>query len=274
MTYTKRSNILVRAEGGLGDCLLANRLIPAIREKHEKSCIHFAFDNDRGETYQLDVLRHFYPNISDQYYIFSHCDKSNYDYFYDLHIDKMEWTTYDFDWVSRFYYFPKTVQRYEKKDYVCLHLTHNLWEPKNLKKDYITKLVNALYEVDQNLVAICTEEEKERYSDVLDKVEVVCQSVIKACQTVLHAKAFVTIDSGFKYMAYSNGVPTIETADYYSQVGVTHPMIKARWLPFQERGLPLYSDPKYFAVGLKNILENRISSIFPYNTSTKEVFKL
>lgn len=274
MIYTKPSEILVRIEGGLGDCLLSNRFIPAIMDKHPNSYITVGFDNSRGEDYQLSVLKEFYPHLSDRYCLWKDVYKNDVDYFYDLHIDKMKWTTYDFDWLSRFYYFPKTVQKHDKKDYVCLHLTHNLWEPKNLKKDYITKLVNALHEVDQNLVAICTEQEKERYADVLDKVDIVCSSVIKACRTVLHAKAFVTIDSGFKYMAYSNGVPTIETADYYSQVGATHPMIKARWLPFQERGLPLYSDPQYFAVGLKNVLENRISSIFPYNSSNKKVFKL
>ena len=90
----------------------------------------------------------------------------------------------------------------------------------------------------------------------------------------MSAKVFITIDSGFKYIAYANGVPTIETADYYSQVGATHPMIRARWLPFQERGLPLYSDPQYFVVGLKNILGNRISSIFPYHNSNDKAFKL
>jgi len=274
MIYTKPFDILVKIEGGLGDCLLGNRFIPAIIEKYPNSSITVGFDNSRGEAYQLSVLKEFYPHLSDRYCLWKDAYKYNVDYFYDLHIDKMKWTTYDFDWLSRFYYFPKTVKNYEKQDYVCLHLTHNLWEPKNLQKDYITKLVNALHEVDQNLVAICTEKEKERYADVLEKVDIVCDSVVKACETVLHAKAFITIDSGFKYMAYANGVPTIETADYYSQVGVTHPMIKARWLPFQERGLPLYSDPQYFAVGLKNILENAISSIFPYNNSNKKTFKL
>ncbi len=274
MTSTTQSKVLVRAEGGLGDCLLSNRFIPAIREYHSDCHITFAFDNDRDETYQLSVLEDFYSSMSDRYCFWSEIEEQDFDYFYDLHIDKMKWTTYDFDWLSRFYYFPKPEITVRKGDYVCLHLTHNLWEPKNLKKDYITKLVNSLYDTGNKLVAICTEKEKERYSDVLDKVKIVCSSIDEACITVMEAKAFVTIDSGFKYMAYANGVPTIETADYYSQVGATNPMIKARWLPFQERGLPLYSDPQYFVVGLKNILENRISSIFPYNNSIQRTFKI
>ena len=66
-----QSKILVRGEGGLGDCLLANRFIPAIKEKHPNSEITFALDNDRGETFQLDVLSHFYPDMSDNYSFFS-----------------------------------------------------------------------------------------------------------------------------------------------------------------------------------------------------------
>lgn len=267
-----QSKILVRGEGGLGDCLLSNRFIPAIREYHDNCHITFGFDNYRGESYQLNVLNRFYPNMSNIYCLWNEVDENDFDYFYDLHIDKMKWTTYDFDWLSRFYYFPKTEVSVEKKDYVCLHLTHNLWEPKNLKKEYITELVSRLYDEGHKLVAICTEKEKERYSDVLDKVEIVCSNIEEACMTVMSAKAFLTIDSGFKYMAYANGVPTLETADHYSEVGGTHPMFKVRWLPFQERGIPLYSDPTYFTVGLKNILENKISSIFPYNTSIKETF--
>ena len=280
-----QSKILIRGEGGLGDCLLANRFIPAIREYHSDCHITFALENDRGESFQLDVLNKFYPSMSDRYCLWedvcskeieqeSNNNKNYFDYFYDLHIDKMEWTKYDFDWLSRFYYFPKTEVRVEKGDYVCLHLTHNLWEPKNLRKDYITELVNCLYDKGHKLVAISTEKERERYSDVLDKVQIVCSSIEDACMTVMSAKAFITIDSGFKYMAYANGVPTLETANYYSQIGVTYPKIKARWLPFQERGLPLYSDPEYFAVGLENILGNRICSIFPYNTSIQQTFSI
>jgi ADP-heptose:LPS heptosyltransferase len=275
MTSTTQSKVLVRAEGGLGDCLLSNRFIPAIREYHSDCHITFAFDNHRGETYQLDVLKKFYASIADRYCFWHEIVKSDYDLFYDLHIDKMEWTTYDFDWLSRFYYFPKPEVKLAKKDHVCLHLTHASHDPvKHLRKDYITRVVDSLYEVEKNLLVICTNEEIDCYENVSSKVDVFCGSIVDVCEKVLTAKAFVTIDSGFKYMAYANGVPTIETANYYYQVGVTHPMIKARWLPFQERGLPLYSDPQYFAIGLRNILENGISSIFPYNNSNNKTFKL
>jgi hypothetical protein len=186
----------------------------------------------------------------------------------------MEWSTYDFDWLSRFYYFPKPKTEIQKKDIVCLHLTHNKWAPKNLEKAYITSLVNELLKIFPNITAICTESEKERYDDVKNKIKIHCSNVISACEVVASSRAFITIDSGFKYIAYAYGVPTIETADYYFEAGLTHPMIRARWLPFQERGLPLYSDPKLFAVGLKNTLENKISSLFPLAKDIKSAFKL
>lgn len=269
-----QSRILIRLEGGLGDCLLSSRFIPAIKEKHPNCFILAGYDNSRGETYQLKVLKEFYPSFYNSLEPWESAKQKNFDYFYDLHIDKMEWTKYDFDWLSRFYYFPKPEIEVKKEDYVCLHLTHDKWEPKNLKTEYIEKLVESIYKIEKNIVAICTETETEKYRNVLDKVSLRAGSVVDACKSVAASKAFITIDSGFKYVAYAYGVPTIETADYYANLGATHPMIKARWLPFPERGIPLYSNPEFFSTSLKNVLENRISSIFPFHNSTPETFKI
>lgn len=273
----ENGNILVKFEGGLGDCLLANRFIPAIKEKHPGFRIHCALEKNavyKNEAFQTEVLSHFYKDFYDSFILFDQSLIDKYNYFYNLHIDKMDWSSYDFDWLSRFYYFPKPKIKIQKKETVCLHLTHNKWEPKNLKKTYITALVNELLNTFPNIVAICTESEKERYDDVKDKIKIHCSNVISACEVVASSRVFVTIDSGFKYIAYAYGVPTIETADYYLQAGSTHSMIKARWLPFEERGLPLYSDPKFFTIALKNILENKIASIFPLAKDVKATFKL
>tara|TARA_R110000824_G_scaffold20482_5_gene77106 strand:+ start:6656 stop:7474 length:819 start_codon:yes stop_codon:yes gene_type:complete len=270
----EQSSILVRGEGGLGDCLLANRFIPAIREYHPDSEITFALDNDRGESFQLDVLSYFYPEISDNYSFFSDHEPSHFDYFYDLHIDKMLWTQYSFDWLSRFYYFPKPKIEIEKEDFVCLHLTHDKWPPKNLSKYYIARLIEEIRKVHPFIKAICTESEKESYEDILNEDEVVCSDIITACKTVAASKAFITIDSGFKYIAYAYGVPTIETADYYKEIGKVHPMIKARWLPFNERGLPLMYNVEFFKAALYNILNNKISTISPFFNTNENIFKI
>ena len=101
-----------------------------------------------------------------------------------------------------------------------------------------------------------------------------CADIVTACKTVAAAKAFITIDSGFKHIAYAYGVPTIETADYYIEVGQVHPMIKARWLPFNERGVPLLYNVDFFKIALRNIFNNKISSIFPFHKDSKETFNL
>jgi ADP-heptose:LPS heptosyltransferase len=273
----RKSKILVKLEGGLGDCLLSNRFLPAIIEKHPNSEIYCGFEKNKiysDESFQTDVLSFFYGEFYKEFIIFDEKTIDNYDYFYNLHIDKMDWTKYDFDWLSRFYYFPKPKVEIEKKDFVCVHLTHNKWAPKNLNKNYITNLVNELINVHPNIAAVCTETEKESFSLVKDKIEIVCSDIISACKTVAASKALITIDSGFKYIAYAYGVPTIETADYYLNPGTTHPMIKSRWLPFCERGLPLYCDERNFSISLKNILENKIASLFPLASNIRDAFKL
>ena len=212
--------------------------------------------------------------MSDNYSFFSDHNPDDFDHFYDLHIDKMLWTTYDFDWLSRFYYFPKPKVKVEKEDYVCLHLTHNKWPPKNLPKYYIKQLIDTIKKIHPNVKAICTESELSSYEDILGEKEIVCSDIITACETVAAAKVFITIDSGFKYIAYSYGVPTIETADYFTEVGQVHPLIKVRWLPFNERGIPMLYNTEFFKIALTNILENKISTVFPFHKDSKQTFKL
>ena len=71
----------VRFEGGLGDCLLANRFVPAIKEFHKKSKITCVFDNNRSETFQIEVLKKFYPSFYHNFISISEFDKNNFDYF-------------------------------------------------------------------------------------------------------------------------------------------------------------------------------------------------
>ena len=51
-------------------------------------------------------------------------------------------------------------------------------------------------------------------------------------------------------------------------------MIKARWLPFNERGVPLLYNVDFFKIALRNIFNNKISSIFPFHKDSKETFNL
>ena len=143
-----------------------------------------------------------------------------------------------------------------------------------MPKYYIEKLIEAIKKVNPYVRAICTESEIDSFSNCLSEDEIVCEDIVTACETVAVAKAFITIDSGFKHIAYAYGVPTIETADYYTEVGQVHPMIKARWLPFNERGVPLLYNVNFFAVALSNILNNKISTLHPFNNLNSNIFNL
>ena len=281
-------NIAVKLEGGLGDCLLATRFVPAIKEYHNvtECYITCCYENNRNEAYQLDILPQLYPSFYNSYVLLNYRidginlplvksqDLHQYDQFYNLKIDDMEWTTYDFNWLSKFYYFPKPETNWTSKDYICLHLTHDRWPPKNLDRSYITQIVKELLQIYPNIKAITTPKESVSYNDVSSMIDVCQGSMMDTCRIVGESKAFLTIDSGFKYIAYACGVPTIEIADHFSSPGTIHPMINARWLPFPSRGLPLYTDPKIISICMNNILKNKIAVLYPYQNSNKHTFKL
>lgn len=281
--------IAIRIEGGFGDCILSTRFVPAIKEYHKDTDnnIICCYDNDRDESYQIDVLKYFYKSFYDEYVllnrsisgleslpIINHSDLSQYDAYYNLKIDDMQWATYNFDWLSRFYYFPKPDIHLDKEDYICVHLTHNKWPPKNLSKEYITSVIEKLYDIHPRIVAIASQSELSSYDNVKSKIQIVHGDIVDICKTVGRSRVFLTIDSGFKYIAYSYGVPTLEVADYYFEPGITHPMIHARWLIYPSRGLPLYTDPEIIKIGIKNILDNKIATLYPYQNSNHTTFKL
>ena len=55
-------NISVRLEGGLGDCLLGNRFVSAIKEKYPDSDITAYIDSE-GKTFQKEGLEILYPSM-------------------------------------------------------------------------------------------------------------------------------------------------------------------------------------------------------------------
>jgi hypothetical protein len=139
-------------EVSLGDHLLANRFVPAIKEKYPNYDI-YAYSNTDGKTFQKEVLNLLYPsfykeilvipnkkykkcvinsqfgeetyngcieNIPDEWYnkLTSHTK------WYNLHIDSLSFLDYDFDWLRYFRFFPKPEYQPEKnkEDYIICHL--------------------------------------------------------------------------------------------------------------------------------------------------------
>ena len=144
--------ISVRMEGGLGDHLVANRLIPAIKEQNPRCKIDL-FSDTEGKTMQSDILDNMWPsyfneiyvipskkfksfkiessnfppedypghldNVPDDYSILMQDDKI-YDKFYDLHIDSLKWLNHDYPWFKYFHHFPKPERNISLED--CINL--------------------------------------------------------------------------------------------------------------------------------------------------------
>ena len=55
--------IAVRLEGGLGDCLLGNRFVSAIKEKYTDANVTAYIDSE-GKTFQKECLDTLYPFVN------------------------------------------------------------------------------------------------------------------------------------------------------------------------------------------------------------------
>jgi ADP-heptose:LPS heptosyltransferase len=198
-------NIAVRLEGGIGDCLLANRFVFAIKEKYPNSKITAYIDSE-GQTFQKEALETLYPNVYKELKIIP-CKKykelwihsqfgeelnrgilenvpdeireemeTKYDKFYDLHIDSLKWTEYDFDWLRYFYFFPKpelVCKNLLKDDYIILHLVSSGSTSDRLENWYIDELIGTLRKsLDSKLkIVLISKAEREIRLKLIEKAD-------------------------------------------------------------------------------------------------------
>ena len=233
-------NISVRLEGGAGDCLLGHRFATAIKEKYPDSSITAYIDSE-GKTFQKEVIECLYPSFykeikiipnkkykefwvdcqfgTDNYYgalenvpdeIRS--EMESYDKFYDLHIDSLKWTGYDFDWLRYFKFFPKPELKVnnDRGNYIVLHLVSSTSAGHRLEDWYITKLISLLSESNK-CVIISTSDTNKFYEDVknLPNVEIFNGPIEDVCSLISNATMMIATDSGFRYIAYGYGIPTL-----------------------------------------------------------------
>ncbi len=204
----------------------------------------------------------------------------NCDKFYDLHIDGLKWMSYDFDWLRYFHFFPKPRQTlFHEMDprpykYVVMHLHSATSKGHVLEQFYIDGLVKKVSEY-TNVVLISTPEDNHLYEHLkssgstqadrlVGKVEVLNGSIDEVFYAISHANAMVSTDSGFRYIAYGSGVPTIAfSANCIApgQVPLSH---EIRWLMFTKHILPLNYSFTFVAKAVKNILENKGFGLVPF----------
>ncbi len=298
MSNIKRINL--RLEGGLGDHLLATRFVVAIKEKYPEARIKGYCDTN-GKTFQRDALQSAYGHLFDELVVIpskkfkefwvdcqfgtdnfygalenvpddvrkemtEDCDK-----FYDLHIDGLKWMNYDFDAMRYFYFFPRPNigdVKYENGsslgDYVVMHLHSSTSKGHILEQFYIDGLIKKISEFTK-VILISTPEDNHLYNHLEnDKVGIFNGPVEQVFTVIGNAKAMISTDSGFRYIAYGCNVPVITFSANCMAPGQVPLSHQLRWLMFTSQILPLNYSFTFVAKVIKNILSNKGYGLVPF----------
>ncbi len=290
-------NISVRLEGGLGDCILGARFVPAIKEKYPGSEVTAYIDSE-GKTFQKEALEYIYPSMfkeikviqskkykefwvdcqfgTDNYYGAlenvpdeTRKEMEGYDKFYDLHIDSLKWTNFDFDWLRYFKFFPRPEIKKEntKGDYVVFHLISATSTGHRLEKWYATRLIKEVAATIK-VVIISMPETNDYYSEVKDlpNVEIFNGTIPEIVDLISNSKMMVSTDSGFRYFAHGFSVPVITFSKQSTQAHSVLPSHHIRWLLFPEGCFPLNFDLIYIKSIIINTLNNPGHILVPFLT--------
>jgi len=299
-------NIAVRLEGGLGDHLLGNRFIHAIKDKYPSSNLHVFSDTENNPN-SINVLKALFPNIYNNTTVVGQRKDKNYkinsmfgeesypahidnlpddtlqaikncDIFYDLHIDGLKWLNYDFDWLRYYHFFPRPQielkQKYNEK-YIMAHLYARPDSPYNLDQRYVIDLLTKLSEIkDQKIVVVTMKQHKDYYQDLFNNPNIIIDTsdnVFDIFQIAAGCSAFIGIDSGIRYIPYHFSKPTFVFSKYCSQYGLVAPSHLIRWLIFEKNVFPIGFDINLVTDVLSNCIKNPASQIFPQYTNGVEM---
>jgi len=291
-------NIAVRLEGGLGDHLLGNRFIHAIKDKYPNSDLHIFSDTENNPN-SINVLKVLFPNIYNNTTVVGQRKDKNHkitsmfgeesypahinnlpddtlqaikncDIFYDLHIDGLKWLNYDFDWLRYYYFFPRPQielkQKYNEK-YIMAHLYSRPDSPYNLDQRYVIDLLTKLSEIkDHKVVVVTMEQHKEYYQELFNNPNVIIDTsdnVFEIFQIAAGCSAFIGIDSGIRYIPYHFSKPTFVFSKYCSEYGLVAPSHLIRWLIFEKNVFPMGFDINIVADILNNCIQNSANQLFP-----------
>ena len=290
------SKIAIRLEGGLGDHLLANRFVHSIKEKYPNNHLHI-FSDTEGNANSINVLQSLFPSIYKNFTVLGKRKNTNYkihsifgeevypahinnlpeeflndiksyDKFYDLHIDGLKWTKYDFDWLKYYYFFPtpeiKLTSPYEGK-YIMAHLYARPNSPYNLDQWYSIALLNKLSQTN-NIVVITMEEHKHFYSEVFDNKNIIIDcsnNIIDIFKIAKNCELFIGIDSGIRYIPYHFSKPVFVFSKYCQQYGNVAYSHLIRWLIFEKNVLPMHSNIEDVNRILNNVIKNKCFGLYP-----------
>lgn len=288
--------ILTRFEGGLGDCLLANRFLHAIKEKYPHDNIRVLFDTDNNPK-QEKVMCELWPNLYQDTKTLSNRKDKNFKFqtllgeetypahlnnmpdefneelkncnkFYDLHIDGLKWLKYDFDWLRYYYYFPKPFQQvcnphnYNLPEkFILMHMFARPGSPHNPEKQYTHDLITKLKET-LPVVVICNKEHFNHYDGL--NVNLIDPSFTECFDVASKCELFIGMDSGVRYIPYHYSKPTFVFSNFCSNYGKVHHAQLIRWLLFEKNVLPMNLHTKDVSRIVSNVIMDKSYALYPY----------
>lgn len=295
-------NISIRLEGGLGDHLLGNRFVCAIKDKHPEADLQIFSDTENNSS-SINILKKLFPSLYKNTTIIPSRKDKNYkistrfgtetypahvnnlpddilkeinksDKFYDLHIDGLKWLSYDFDWLRYYYFFPKPQIEPKQKHngkYIMAHLYARPNSPYNLDQGYVIDLLSKLSKIENYKIVVVTMKEHEvYYTDLFNNPNIIIDTpdnIFDVFQIAAECSAFIGIDSGIRYIPYHFSKPVFVLSKYCSQYGLVAPSHLIRWLIFEKNVFPIDFNTSLITDIIANCVENPASQLFPQYTS-------
>lgn len=289
--------INLRFEGGLGDHLLANRFLPAIKESFPDSEIHM-FSDTEGNPRSSDLLWELFdwyetttviPTRKDKNFKLksAFCSEEIYpahidnipdkfrdrmindcDLFFDLHIDGLKWQRYNFPWQRYFFSFPQP-KGYDnivlEKPFILCHFFSRKDSPYIMDEWYVSKLVKEISK-EYNLVLVADKNNPDSIyfnnKIAVENCKVVTPEMKEVFRLAGQCSAFIGIDSGIRYVPYHFCKPTFVFSKYCSQFGQVAHSHLVRWLLFKDAVFPLYFPVDRAAKILTNSIINPLGGFF------------
>tara|TARA_Y100000593_G_scaffold31767_3_gene62495 strand:- start:23984 stop:24988 length:1005 start_codon:yes stop_codon:yes gene_type:complete len=292
--------IAVRIAGNLGDHLAMNRLIPSIMEKYENAeitCYSYC-----AREYPANVLREFFPSFYKEVKFiprkdlpYSLCwiksehgnpvncaqhlvnspkeileEMKGYDKFYELTPTFFisEYKNYDFDWYSRYYYFPKPeieLECKDKDDFLVFHLDSSSDVNANvLSSEDIEKLILKFSSYIKCYVIVEKNPSFYSFAEKHDNIEILMGPISEIASYISKAKCFVGIASGFQYFAFTYGIPAVILAAQCQEKGFCDPNFMVPLGIYPHVYLPLSISYEEVFERVNVILKEKIFNVFPY----------
>jgi ADP-heptose:LPS heptosyltransferase len=300
--------VSIRLEGGIGDHLLANRFVAAIKEKHPDAQLNFYSDTE-GNNKQINLLKYAWPSIytnnnckvienrkSKDFKVKSQFGEETYNchlnnlpdhylrlfddsnYFYNLCIDNLDWMHYDIDWKRYFYFFPrpeKTVASSISKDnYILTHLFPRPNSDHNVEQWYAIALIKKLLQSGKRVVSVCQTEYMDFYKEIVElndhNFTLTDCSLEEFFDLSEKCSSFIGVDSGLRYFPLHYGKPTYVFSKYCQEPFQAWPSHILRWLIFDKYVLPMHYDINTVSDIIVNSIIHPASSIFPQFGTTPQ----